>query len=626
MKIAFALIAHQHPKTVERLVRLVIADGHVAVVHYDARAPEVGFKALVDAFAGNESVRVVREFHVAWGQWSIVAATLRCLDEIDAAGWNPDYVHLLSGADYPIRQIREFAAFLERNNGKQFLECVPSNERRWVRGGMQQERYHYRFHFNWRDQRTLFDLSLNIQKLLGLKRKFVRGIEPHMGSQWWTLTWDLLKQIMALAREPDILAFFTTTLIPDELFFQTMTAHLADYRTITGRNLTLYQFTDYGVPVVYYTDHIDYLLRQPFFFARKMSPHSPELPDGLEAAWTEGAARRPREFPDEEFGRIGTEYEDYRISHRLGVPGRPVVGLAANRWSENLGGLTRPYFCLLGTSTAELKVMHRVLTQMPGLLCHGQLFHPSRSEFAGGVDSFAGYDAQSTEIMHVSAPNFLADLIRSETERTSGFLLRWGQGWHIYEIMFERPNVRLGVLRGDPYLAFVETLKPVHPHLVEAVDLTPLAQLPSQALVHRFRQFVVAFCAFNKKVDEMMQLHIDTKPKGWVNYIELGEQPSPALSIRSNRSVRRSAAGDLREVDTLETIVHWSGWVTQLGSGFDLDTSGTGEWGAVLDDVKLLARQRQTVIDSLVACGLNRAALESLREGSDDPKIVLAFV
>jgi len=625
VKIAFALIAHQHPKTVERLIRLVVADGHVVAVHYDARAPEAGFKALAAAFAGNDSVRVVREFHVAWGQWSIVAATLRCLDEIADAGWEPDYVHLLSGADYPIRAIGDFSAFLERNTGKQFLECVPSNERRWVRGGMQQERYLYRFYFNWRDQRTLFDFSYNLQRFLGLKRKFVRGIEPHMGSQWWTLTWDVVKQIMVLAREPDILDFFRSTLIPDELFFQTMVAHLVDFRSIAGRNLTLYQFTDYGVPVVYYTDHIDYLLRQPFFFARKLSPHSPELQEGLEAAWQDGSERRPRHFPDDAFGRIGTEYEDYRISHRLGVPGRPVVGLAANRWSENLGGLTRPYFCILGTSTAELRVIQRALTRMPELLCHGQLFHPSRSEFAGGVDSYAGYDAVSTEILHVSAPNFLADLIRSETERTSGFLLRWGQGWHIYEIMFERPNARVAVLRGDPFLAFVETLKPTHPHLDESLDLSPLFELPAEALVHRFRQFVVAFCAFNKKVDEMMLTHIETKPTGWVNYVELGEKPSQPTQLQPTGSNHRT--GHPNRMLQIAAQLHWRSWVAQFRRDFDIDLAGdTADWDDVLEGLRVIEENRQVTIGRLVECGLNRAALQSLKEGSDDPKIVLAFV
>jgi hypothetical protein len=440
-----------------------------------------------------------------------------------------------------------------------------------------------------------------------------------MGSQWWTLTWDVAKQIMALAREPDILAFFRTTLIPDELFFQTMVAHLVDYRTITGRNLTLYQFTDYGVPVVYYTDHIDYLLRQPFFFARKLSPHSPELQDGLEASWAEGAKRRPRQFADDEFGRIGTEYEDFSISHRQGVPGRPVVGMAANRWSENLGGLTRPYFCVLGTSTAELRVVYRALSQMPELLCHGQLFHSSRSEFAGGVDSFAGYEAQSTEIMHVSAPNFLADLVRAEADRTSGFLLRWGQGWHVYEIMFDRPNVRVAVLHGDPFLAFVETLKPVHPHVDEKLDLNPLSELPADALVHRFRQFVVAFCAFNKKIDEMMRSHIDAKPSGWANYIQLGEPVPPrALPQRRNLDRRSPEPADL---------LYWRDWMAQLGGSFDRESpDGSADWSNIVRDVRDLAKRRQVVVDRLVACGLNRAALESLKEGSDDPKIVLAFV
>jgi hypothetical protein len=623
VKIAFALIAHQHPKAVERLIRLLIADGHVVSVHYDARAPEAGFKALVDAFAGNEAVRVVREFHVAWGQWSIVAATLRCLDEIAAAGWEPDYVHLLSGADYPIRSIRDFSAFLERNVGTQFLECVPSNERRWVRGGMQQERYQYRFYFNWRSQRALFDFSHNLQKFLGLKRKFVRGIEPHMGSQWWTLTWETVKQIMVLAREPDILKFFHATLIPDELFFQTMVAHLVDFRTIAGRNLTLYQFTDYGVPVVYYTDHIDYLLRQPFFFARKLSSYSPDLQDGLEAAWQEGAGQRPRQFADDAFGRIGTEYEDYRISHRLGVPGRPVVGLAANRWSENLGGLTRPYFCVLGTSTAELRVVQRALAQVPELLCHGQLFHPSRSEFAGGVGSYAGYDANSTEILHVSAPNFLADLVRGETERTSGFLLRWGQGWHIYEIMFDRPNVRVAVLRGDPFLAFIETLKPVHPHLDESLDLSPLFELPAEALVQRFRQFVVAFCAFNKKVDELMLVNIETKPKGWASYVDLKDEPSQPTMTR-----RPGPTGTGLPVLMPQPVpLHWRDWMAQFGRGFEIDLDNhTADWDSIFGDLKGLGVNRQIAIDRLVECGLNRAALESLKEGSDDPKIVLAFV
>ena len=67
--------------------------------------------------------------------------------------------------------------------------------------------------------------------------------------------------------------------------------------------------------------------------------------------------------------------------------------------------------------------------------------------------------------------------------------------------------------------------------------------------------------------------------------------------------------------------------MAQLGRGFEIDHQDDGAgWNNVLSDLKGLRVNRQVAIDRLVECGLNRGALESLKEGSDDPKIVLAFV
>ena len=60
---------------------------------------------------------------------------------------------------------------------------------------------------------------------------------------------------------------------------------------------------------------------------------------------------------------------------------------------------------------------------------------------------------------------------------------------------------------------------------------------------------------------------------------------------------------------------------------FDFESQdGGADWNNILRDVADLGEKRRLIVDRLVACGLNRAALESLKEGSDDPKIVLAFV
>ena len=198
----------------------LVSAGHTVALHYDKKASDKDFRALRDEFAGNPSVRFSRRVKVAWGEWSIMQATLNCIDEIEASGWEPDYVYYASGSDYPIRSSEELVAFLLRNYGKEFIEGVPSDKQTWVKGGPQEERYRYHFWFNWRDQRFLSTTSLKLQKKLGLQRKFVLGLEPYMGSQWWVLTWATLKRVMQMARRKEVLKFFRTTLIPMNYFFR----------------------------------------------------------------------------------------------------------------------------------------------------------------------------------------------------------------------------------------------------------------------------------------------------------------------------------------------------------------------------------------------------------------------
>ena len=291
--ISFAVVAHGDPRVVERLVRLLSAEVHSVAVHYDLKSPLADYECLVRSFTGCDRVRFAPRVSVDWGEWSVVKATLNCLEEIDKAGWEPDYVYLLSGLDYPIRSRSHLEEFLSRNMGDEFIEFVPSDTTQWVKTGPQRERYLYRWPFNWRRQPRLTEISLKVQKMGWRQRSFVRDLTPFMGSQWWVLTWSTLKKVMEIARSPDIINFFKTTLVPDELFFQTLVRHIAPDDRIVNCSLTLYQFSDYGYPIVYYSDHVDYLLRQPFFMARKMSPRDSALRDRLDEYWT-GAKECPR--------------------------------------------------------------------------------------------------------------------------------------------------------------------------------------------------------------------------------------------------------------------------------------------------------------------------------------------
>ena len=273
MKISFALVGHGDCETLARIVRLLVAQNHTVVIHYDRKSPDDSFIQLTQAFSANVQVRFAQRAEVGWGQWGVVQATLNCLDAIQEAGWEPDYVYLMSASDYPIRSSGQLVDFLTKNRGDEFIESVPSDTVNWVKTGPQRERYEYYWPFNWRDRPASTEFAFGLQKTLKLKRKFIGGMRPWIGSQWWTLTWPTLQKIRALAKDPKILKFFKTVLVPDELFLQTLVPYVAPPEKILNCSLTMSQFSDYGYPVIYHRDHLEYLLRQPFFMARKLSTH-----------------------------------------------------------------------------------------------------------------------------------------------------------------------------------------------------------------------------------------------------------------------------------------------------------------------------------------------------------------
>jgi hypothetical protein len=173
-----------------------------------------------------------------------------------------------------------------------------------------------------------------------------------------------------------------------------------------------------------------------------------------------------------------------------------VPGRAPRPRYGDLDRLTTPFFVVLGSSTAELRLVHNVLKRQQGLLCHGQLLHPKRIEFADNAAAAAGYGAADIRMRSISVANFISDVVRSEKRRLTGFLLRWGQGGHLAEILPEIPQARLIVLRGDPLIGFEEELLGVEP-LLDSPYLPPdFDAVAPPALTDRFTEYLDRFRNF----------------------------------------------------------------------------------------------------------------------------------
>ena len=80
MIVAFAVIAHDNPRLVARLARLLLESGGIVAIHYDAQAPATDFAELQDLLSGcDQRVLWAERVAVSWGHWSMVRATLNLL-------------------------------------------------------------------------------------------------------------------------------------------------------------------------------------------------------------------------------------------------------------------------------------------------------------------------------------------------------------------------------------------------------------------------------------------------------------------------------------------------------------------------------------------------------------------
>jgi hypothetical protein len=238
--------------------------------------------------------------------------------------------------------------------------------------------------------------------------------------------------------------------------------------------------------------------------------------------------------------------------------------------------------------------VHQRLTGHPGLLVHGQLFHPTRLEFAGGRSHFVGYEEGGIPLRDHAPMAFLTDVIRAERERMSGFLLRWNQGGQIPETLMSRADVRIVILRGDPLIAFAEDVLGPTPRLEQVVDPEALDHVPPDVAAHRFREFLKTYQLYVVWLARQATAAGSVKPKTWI--------------------VRLNFANQGRD------------WSKRLESCLGIGLADTAADVLLSGELAAFERRRARVSALLIAGGIDPVVLETLDREADNPAIALALV
>ena len=314
--IAYILLCHKDPDAIVAQAERLTAAGDYVSIHFDARATEADFQRIRDRLSSNDRVTYARRrLRCGWGEWSLVAATLKAVEAALEDFPRATHFYMLSGDCVPIKSARYAHEFLDRRE-VDYIESFDFYKSNWIKTGIQEERLIYRHYFNERTNKWLFYESVKWQRRLGLERKIPEDLQIQIGSQWWCLRRRTVEAVMDfIAKRKDVLRFFSSTWIPDETFFQTLVRHIVPGHEIEARTPTFLMFSDYGIPVTFYNDHYDMLLGQDFLFARKVSPEAFELKARLGALYNEdrtdftisGEGRSLYQFVAGR-GRIGNRY------------------------------------------------------------------------------------------------------------------------------------------------------------------------------------------------------------------------------------------------------------------------------------------------------------------------------
>jgi hypothetical protein len=228
----FVVLSHRSPAQTARLVRtltLAYGEPQIAVHHDFSQCPFD--EPLVGA------ARFVRPHVVtAWADFSVVEATVVAIRELLERPERPDWIHVLSGADYPVRPAAEVVAELESGGVDALMEVVPVVEDR--------ARRDFRFGSPRRHLDALPPLPLRIRtvKYHGtvpgelLRRAQLRhdwrgesrslwanGRRCYAGSQWFSVNAAAATEIVEHhARDRGLARHFRWGMFPEESYLQTI--------------------------------------------------------------------------------------------------------------------------------------------------------------------------------------------------------------------------------------------------------------------------------------------------------------------------------------------------------------------------------------------------------------------
>ncbi len=273
MNIAYLILAHTNPFQLKRLIKRLYTKNTWFFIHLDSKIPlTTDFSNLCSEIP--HAVYISRRSNVRWGAFSVVQAILYSLKEITEFGTVFDYVVLMSGTDYPIKDNMLIFSYFKENCGHEFIHYRKLPIVQYPEGRMDRVWYYYDYdnyysEFGSRGS-TFYEAEMRARSI---KRNFIDGMQPYHGSMWWCLSLSCIKYILKLVdNDNEIMNYFRYTKFSDEQFFQTlvMNSPFADKAPSINLWYLDWSIADSPHPKTLNTEDLNALLTSGCLYARKL--------------------------------------------------------------------------------------------------------------------------------------------------------------------------------------------------------------------------------------------------------------------------------------------------------------------------------------------------------------------
>ena len=285
MRIAHLILAHDAPEQLERLIKRLQHPKADFFIHIDLKTNINPFLALENL----GQVHFIRpRVAIFKNGFSSAEAILNGFDYILQTHKQYDYFNILSGRDYPLKDVYEIHQFFKENPGKIFMESR-AVDKQWKEGNANIKKYFFGYH-PFFGSKLLAALASTF--LPG--RKLPKNLKAFGGSKWFTIS-SLHANIITdyLLDFNSVASYFKNTRCSNEFLFQTLMQN-SDYTTdMVNDNL---RYIDPSPNKTLTIQAAEKLLQSGKLFARKFDSNTDsEILDYLDEQAAIAAKNRPVE-------------------------------------------------------------------------------------------------------------------------------------------------------------------------------------------------------------------------------------------------------------------------------------------------------------------------------------------